>query len=144
MKRKQPLTLVEKLTNMVMTRGKKSIAVTIVSDAFEKIRESKKNADDIFNLAFENVAPLVEVKAKRIGGSNYQIPVEVKPNRRQTLALRWIIGAARDRSGQKMADKLAAELLDASNNQGGAIRKRDDTHRMAEANKAFAHFAKYM
>ncbi|MBP6084638.1 30S ribosomal protein S7 [Candidatus Gracilibacteria bacterium] len=144
MKRKQPLTLVEKLTNMVMTRGKKSIAVTIVSDAFEKIRESKKNADDIFNLAFENVAPLVEVKAKRIGGSNYQIPVEVKPNRRQTLALRWIIGAARDRSGQKMADKLAAELMDASNNQGGAIRKRDDTHRMAEANKAFAHFAKYM
>ncbi|MBI4835782.1 MAG: 30S ribosomal protein S7 [Candidatus Abawacabacteria bacterium] len=141
--KKRVITLKDKLTNMVMMRGKKSLAVDIVNRAFAKIGEQKKNADDIFHLAFENVAPLVEVKARRIGGSNYQIPMEVKPNRRQTLALRWIIGAARERKGDDMADKLAAELLEASQSQGGAIKKRDDTHRMAEANKAFAHFAKY-
>ncbi len=142
--KKKVITVQEKLINMVMSRGKKSKAVDIVNGAFEQIRASKKNPDEIFNQAFENVAPTVEVKAKRIGGSNYQIPVEVKPNRRQTLALRWIIGAARDRKGHTMAGKLAAELLEASQNQGGAIKKKEDTHRMAEANKAFAHFAKYM
>ncbi len=142
--KKRSLTLNEKLINMIMTRGKKSIAVEIVNGAFDKIRANKKNAEEIFAQAFENVAPVIEVKAKRIGGSNYQIPVEVKPNRRQTLALRWIIGAARERSGENMADRLAAELLDACNNQGGAIKKKEDTHRMADANKAFAHFAKYI
>ena len=142
--KKRSLTLNEKLVNMIMTRGKKSIAVEIVNGAFDKIRANKKNAEEIFAQAFENVAPVIEVKAKRIGGSNYQIPVEVKPNRRQTLALRWIIGAARERSGENMADRLAAELLDACNNQGGAIKKKEDTHRMADANKAFAHFAKYI
>lgn len=142
--KKRSLTLNEKLVNMIMTRGKKSLAVEIVAQAFEKIRATKKNADEIFAQAFENVAPVIEVKAKRIGGSNYQIPVEVKPNRRQTLALRWIIGAARERSGENMADRLAAELLDACQNQGGAIKKKEDTHRMADANKAFAHFAKYI
>lgn len=142
--KKKVITVQEKLTNMVMNRGKKSKAVDIVSGAWEKIRESKKNPDDVFHQAFENVAPVIEVKAKRIGGSNYQIPIEVKPNRRQTLALRWIIGAARDRKGHSMAEKLAAELLEASQNQGGAIKKKEDTHRMAEANKAFAHFAKYI
>lgn len=141
--KKRVITLKEKLVNMVMMRGKKSLAVSIVSRAFSKIAEQKKNPEDIFHLAFENVAPVIEVKARRIGGSNYQIPVEVKPNRRQTLALRWIIGASRERKGHDMADKLASELLEASQNQGGAIKKRDDTHRMAEANKAFAHFAKY-
>ncbi|OGC81980.1 MAG: 30S ribosomal protein S7 [Candidatus Abawacabacteria bacterium RBG_16_42_10] len=142
--KKKVITLQDKLINMVMTRGKKSTAVDIVNGAYEKIRQSKKNPDEIFTQAFENVAPVVEVKAKRIGGSNYQIPIEVKPNRRQTLALRWLIGAARDRKGHTMADKLAAELMEASQNQGGAIKKKEDTHRMAEANKAFAHFAKYM
>ena len=142
--KKRSLTLNEKMINMIMTRGKKSIASEIVSQAFENIRATKKNADEIFAQAFENVAPVIEVKAKRIGGSNYQIPVEVKPNRRQTLALRWIIGAARERSGENMAERLAAELLDACQNQGGAIKKKEDTHRMADANKAFAHFAKYI
>lgn len=141
--KKRVLTLKDKLVNMVMLRGKKSVATDIVNRAFAKIAEQKKNPDDVFHQAFENVAPVIEVKARRIGGSNYQIPVEVKPNRRQTLALRWIIGAARERKGEDMAEKLSAELLEASQSQGGAIKKRDDTHRMAEANKAFAHFAKY-
>lgn len=141
--KKRVLTLKEKLINMIMIRGKKSVALDIVNRAFATIAEQKKNPDDVFATAFETVAPVIEVKARRIGGSNYQIPVEVKPNRRQTLALRWIIGAARERKGEDMAAKLAAELLEASGNQGGAIKKRDDTHRMAEANKAFAHFAKY-
>ena len=141
--KKRVLTLKEKLTNMVMIRGKKSVAVDIINRAYAKLSEQKKNPEDVFSQAFENVAPVIEVKARRIGGSNYQIPVEVKPNRRQTLALRWIIGAARERKGTDMAEKLAAELLEASQSQGGAIKKRDDIHRMAEANKAFAHFAKY-
>ncbi len=142
--KKKVITLQEKFINMIMRGGKKSTAIDIVNGAYEKIRQGKKDPDDIFHQAFENVAPIIEVKAKRIGGSNYQIPIEVKPNRRQTLALRWIIGAARDRKGHTMAEKLASELMEASQNQGGAIKKKEDTHRMAEANKAFAHFAKYM
>jgi len=133
--------LVQKFVNCVMLRGEKSIAQQVVYDAFELIRE-RANDDPlkVFKKAVENVKPTLEVKTRRVGGANYQVPVEVNRNRQTSLSLRWIIGYARERGEKSMVEKLAAELLDAANNRGGAIKKRDDTHRMAEANRAFAHY----
>ncbi len=134
--------LVGKFINHVMKDGKKSIAERIVYDAFEEI--GKKSGEDplkIFETAISNVAPTLEVRSRRIGGANYQVPVEVRPERRITLAMRWILEAARSKKGKPMSIKLAEELLLASKNEGAAIKKKIDTHRMAEANKAFAHFA---
>ena len=134
-------TVVTKLINQVMLDGKKGTAQSIVYDAFDIMKEKLgQEPMDIFNQALENVKPLLEVKARRVGGSNYQVPIEIRPERRQTLAIRWIVINARKRSEREMADKLANELLDAMNNTGGSVKKKEDTHRMAEANKAFAHF----
>ncbi len=133
--------VVTKLVNQVMLDGKKGIAQTIVYDAFAKMQEKLgQDALEIFNKAMENVMPLLEVKARRVGGSNYQVPIEIRPERRQTLAIRWIVDNARKRSDRIMSDRLAAELMDAFNGTGGAVKKKEDTHRMAEANKAFAHY----
>jgi small subunit ribosomal protein S7 len=133
--------VVQKMVNCLMYRGKKSVAQRIVYDALEQIRQ-RTNDDPmkVFKKALDNVKPALEVKSRRVGGANYQVPVEVNRNRQTSLSLRWIIGYARERSEKSMIEKLAAELLDAANNRGGAIKKRDDTHRMAEANKAFAHY----
>ena len=133
--------LVQKFINCVMYEGKKSVAQEIVYDALEIIKE-RANDDPLkfFKKAVDNVKPVLEVKTRRVGGANYQVPVEVNRNRQTSLSLRWIIGYARARGERSMKDRLAAELLDAANNRGGAIKKRDDTHRMAEANKAFAHY----
>lgn len=132
---------VSKLVNNVMLDGKKGLAQSIVYGAFDQIAEkSGQEAIDVFNKALENVMPMLEVKARRVGGSNYQVPIEVRPERRQTLALRWIVQAARSRSERTMKDRLAAELLDAFNQQGAAFRRKEDMHRMAEANRAFAHY----
>ena len=133
--------LVTKFVNVVMKDGKKSVAERILYDALENIRE--KTQDDpmkVFKKAIENVKPAVEVKSRRVGGSTYQVPVEVRPDRRTSLSMRWLIGAARRRPERSMSEKLAAELLDAANNRGTAVKKREDTHKMAEANKAFAHY----
>ena len=132
---------VSKLTNMIMVDGKKSTAEKIVYEALEIL--SKKNNGDalvLMDKALQNVSPSVEVKSRRVGGSNYQVPVEVNPKRRQSLAMRWIIDAASKRGEKSMRDKLANELIDASENKGSAVRKREDVHKMAEANKAFAHY----
>ncbi|HUU14016.1 MAG TPA: 30S ribosomal protein S7 [Terriglobia bacterium] len=133
--------LVEKFINCVMYEGKRTVAQGIVYDAFELMKQ-RSNDDPlkIFRKAVDNVKPVLEVKSRRVGGANYQVPVEVNKNRQTSLSLRWIIGYARARGDKSMVEKLAAELLDAANNRGGAIKKRDDTHRMAEANKAFAHY----
>ena len=133
--------VVTKLVNQVMLDGKKGTAQTIVYDAF-KIMQDKLGMDalEIFNQALANAMPVLEVKARRVGGSNYQVPIEIRPERRQTLAIRWIVINARKRSDRLMSTRLANELLDAYNNTGGAVKKKEDTHRMAEANKAFAHF----
>jgi len=134
-------SLVQKLVNCVMYEGKKSVAQNIVYDAFDLVKQ-RANDDPlkVFKKAVDNVKPALEVKTRRVGGANYQVPVEVNRNRQTSLSLRWIIGYARERGEKSMVEKLAAELLDAANNRGGAIKKRDDTHRMAEANKAFAHY----
>ena len=133
--------VVTKLVNQIMLDGKKGIAQSIVYDAFKKMQEKTgQDAMEVFNQALANVMPVLEVKARRVGGSNYQVPIEIRPERRQTLAIRWIVLNARKRSEREMADKLANELLDAMNNTGGSVKKKDDTHRMAEANKAFAHY----
>jgi small subunit ribosomal protein S7 len=133
--------LVAKFVNIMMIRGKKSTAENIMYDALTSVEErSKQEALKMFKTAIENVKPAVEVKSRRVGGSTYQVPVEVRPDRRTSLAMRWVIGAARRRPERSMADKLAAELLDAANNRGTAVKKREDTHKMAEANKAFAHY----
>ena len=133
--------LVTKLVNNVMLDGKKGVAQTIVYDAFEIVEaKSGKNALEVFVEALENVKPVLEVKARRVGGSTYQVPLEVKEDRRQTLGLRWMVGYARKRGERTMAEKLAGEILDAINNAGGAFKKKEETHRMAEANKAFAHY----
>ena len=133
--------LVAKFVNIMMIRGKKSTAETIMYVALAAVEErSKQEALKMFKTAIENVKPAVEVKSRRVGGSTYQVPVEVRPDRRTSLAMRWVIGAARRRPERSMADKLAAELLDAANNRGTAVKKREDTHKMAEANKAFAHY----
>jgi len=132
---------VAKFVNMIMKRGKKSVAEKILYGAMEQI-ESKGKGDpvELVERALENVAPSVEVKSRRVGGATYQVPVEVRPVRRTSLAMRWLIEAARKRSEKSMSAKLAGELMDAAENRGSAVKKREDTHRMAEANKAFAHF----
>ncbi len=133
--------VVTKLVNQIMLDGKKGIAQSIVYDAFEKMQaKTGQQAMEVFNQAMANVMPVLEVKARRVGGSNYQVPIEIRPERRQTLAIRWIVLNARKRSEREMSDKLANELLDAMNNTGGSVKKKEDTHRMAEANKAFAHY----
>jgi small subunit ribosomal protein S7 len=127
--------------NRVMTRGKRSTASTIVYDALDLIEDrTKRDPIQTFELALKNATPLIEVKPRRVGGATYQIPIEVPPHRRIALALRWLLASARSRSGKSMAEKLAAELMDAANNVGATIKKREDTHRMAEANKAYAHY----
>jgi small subunit ribosomal protein S7 len=133
--------LVAKFVNIMMIRGKKSTAERIMYDAMTAVEDrSKQEALKMFKTAIDNVKPAVEVKSRRVGGSTYQVPVEVRPDRRTSLAMRWMIAAARRRAERSMADKLAAELLDAANNRGTAVKKREDTHKMAEANKAFAHY----
>jgi small subunit ribosomal protein S7 len=133
--------LVAKFVNIMMIRGKKSTAERIMYDAMMAVEDrSKQEALKMFKTAIDNVKPAVEVKSRRVGGSTYQVPVEVRPDRRTSLAMRWMIVAARRRSERSMADKLAAEFLDAANNRGMAVKKREDTHKMAEANKAFAHY----
>src|SRR5262249_32253907 len=133
--------LVAKFVNIMMIRGKKSTAERIMHDALISIEDrSKQDALKMFKSAIDNVKPAVEVKSRRVGGSTYQVPVEVRPDRRTSLAMRWVIGAARRRAERSMAEKLAAELLDAAGNRGTAVKKREDTHKMAEANKAFGHY----
>ncbi len=133
--------VVTKLINQIMLDGEKSVAQKIVYDAFKYMGE-KMNMDpmEIFNQALANITPTVEVKARRVGGANYQVPIEIRPERRQTLAIRWLVQNTRKRSERETSKKLAAELMDAYNNTGGSVKKKEDTHRMAEANKAFAHF----
>ncbi|MFA5925983.1 MAG: 30S ribosomal protein S7 [Parcubacteria group bacterium] len=134
--------IVGRFVGHLMERGKRSIAEKIIHDSFEAIHErTKKGGLNVFEQAIKNVSPLVELKSRRIGGANYQVPVQVLGDRRSTLAIRWIISAARNKKGKKISEKLADELIDASQKQGSAMKKREDTHRMAEANKAFAHFA---
>ncbi|MGC9968693.1 MAG: 30S ribosomal protein S7 [Minisyncoccia bacterium] len=129
--------------NYVMKDGKKSVAERVVYGALEKVRAvTKEDPIVVFDKAIENASPLLEVASKRVGGANYQVPREVRPERRFILAVRWIIGAARSKKGKPMAEKLADELIAASKNEGAAIKKKQDTHRMAEANRAFAHFAR--
>ena len=133
--------LVAKFINIMMVRGKKSIAERIMYEALASVEErSKQESLKVFKTAIDNVKPALEVKSRRVGGSTYQVPVEVRQERRTSLSMRWIIGAARRRPERSMADKLAGEFLDASNNRGTAVKKREDTHKMAEANKAFAHY----
>jgi small subunit ribosomal protein S7 len=133
--------LVTKFVNIMMLRGKKSVAEHIMYEALATIEDrGKQEGLKLFKTAVENVKPAVEVKSRRVGGSTYQVPVEVRPERRTSLSMRWLIGAARRRPERSMAEKLAAELLDAANNRGTAVKKREDTHKMAEANKAFAHY----
>ena len=133
--------LVTKLINNIMYDGKKGVAQTIVYDAFKIVEEKiGQNPLEVFTEALENVMPVLEVKARRVGGSNYQVPMEVRADRRQTLGLRWITAYSRSRGERTMAERLAAEIIDAKNSTGGAFKKKEETHRMAEANKAFAHF----
>ena len=133
--------LVTRLINSVMYDGKKGVAQKIVYDAFDIIKEKTGNEPlDVFEQAMENVMPQLEVKARRVGGATYQVPMEVRPERRQTLGLRWITACSRQRSERTMKERLANEIMDAVNSTGGAFKKREDTHKMAEANKAFAHY----
>ena len=133
--------IVAKFMNSLMDDGKKSVAEQIVYGAFEIIeRKAKQDPVRVFHEALDNVKPALEVRSRRVGGATYQVPVEVRPERRQALAIRWLIQSARGRSEHSMTDKLSAELLDAANRRGAAVKKREDTHRMAEANKAFAHY----
>ena len=135
--------IVAKFINQIMQRGKKTIARKIVYGAFDIMKEqTKKDPLEVFDLALKNAGPTLEVKSKRIGGATYQVPQEVKKDRRTTLAIRWLIQAAKSRKGKPMREKLAAELIDASNNTGSTVKKRENTHKMAEANRAFAHFAR--
>jgi len=133
---------IARFINMVMQSGKKSVAEKIVYGAMDVITEknSSANAIELVQKALDNVAPAVEVKSRRVGGATYQVPVEVRPDRRRALAIRWLVNAARNRGENTMTEKLAAELLDASNNRGTAVKKREDTHKMAEANRAFSHY----
>lgn len=134
-------TQITKFVNMIMKGGKKSTAESIIYNALDRITEKVEGeAVDVLGQALDNVSPMVEVKSRRVGGATYQVPVEVRPDRRVALAMRWIIDAARKRGEKSMQLKLAGELMDASENRGSAVKKREDTHRMAEANKAFAHF----
>jgi small subunit ribosomal protein S7 len=132
---------VSKFVNNLMHGGKKTVAQSIMYRAFDIIEErTRRSALDTFEVAMRNVTPAIEVKPRRVGGSTYQVPIEIRGERRQALATRWLIGSARNRAGRSMAEKLAAELLDAANNTGATIKKKEDTHRMAEANRAFAHY----
>jgi small subunit ribosomal protein S7 len=134
-------TVVSKFMNSIMHAGKKSVAEAIVYDALDAIEgKTKQNPVTVFEQALENVMPTIEVRSRRVGGATYQVPVEVRNDRRQALGIRWLISAARDRNEKTMTERLSAELLDASNNRGNAVKKREDTHRMAEANRAFAHY----
>lgn len=134
--------IIERLVRQIMRRGKKSVAQRIVYDAFTQVEKAaKKEPMDVFDQAMKNVSPSVEVRSRRIGGANYQIPTEVRGERRMTLGLRWLVQAARDRHGMSMEKKLAEEILNAAKNEGAAVKKKEDVHRMAEANRAFAHFA---
>ncbi|OGP83963.1 MAG: 30S ribosomal protein S7 [Deltaproteobacteria bacterium RBG_16_54_11] len=133
--------LVAKFIDVLMRRGKKSLAEGIFYNSLEIVRDKAKDEPlKVFKQAMENVKPVVEVKSRRVGGATYQVPVEVRPNRRTSLAIRWIIQYAKERPEKSMAERLAAEFLDAANNRGASIKKKEDTHRMAEANKAFAHY----
>ena len=133
--------LVTKLVNSIMLDGKKGVAQKVVYAAFEQIKEkTEKDPVEVFTQAMENIMPTLEVKARRVGGANYQVPMEVRPARRQTLGLRWLTAYARKRGERTMAERLAGEILDAANNTGAAVKKRDEVHKAAEANKAFAHF----
>lgn len=134
--------MLTKFMNMVMRDGKKSVAESIVYGALEEIEQKNKGGEalEVLEQALENVRPLVEVKSRRVGGATYQVPVEVRAERRMTLAMRWVLDAARKRGEKSMAQRLAAELQEAAENRGGAVKKREDTHRMAEANKAFSHY----
>lgn len=132
---------VAKLINQIMLKGKKSIAEGICYGAFDIIQQKAgKSPLSVFESAMKNVMPILEVKARRVGGANYQVPIEVRPERRQTLAIRWITKYARERNGKSMEEKLAQEIMDAANNAGSSAKKREDTHKMAEANRAFAHY----
>ena len=133
--------VVAKLINSVMLDGKKGVAQKIVYDAFDQIKEATGEEPlEVFEKAMNNIMPVLEVKARRVGGANYQVPVEVRPERRQTLGLRWLTKYTRARGERTMAERLAKELMDAANNTGASVKKKEDTHKMAEANKAFAHF----
>ena len=133
--------VVTKLLNAIMNDGKKGTAEKILYEAFEIIKkQTNENPMDVFNKAMENIKPALEVRSRRVGGSNVQVPIEVREERQQTLALRWLVNYARLRNGRGMAEKIANEIIDAANGEGGAAKKRSDTHKMAEANKAFAHF----
>ena len=133
--------LVTKLINSIMLDGKKGVAQKVVYGAFDIIKEkTEKDPLDVFTTALENIMPSLEVKARRVGGATYQVPMEVRPDRQVSLSIRWLITYARSRGEKGMSNKLAAELLDAFNSRGGAVKKKEDTHRMAEANKAFAHY----
>jgi len=133
--------IVTKLINQVMKDGKRGVAQKICYGAFDLVREKTgKDPMEVFEQALNNIMPVLEVKARRVGGATYQVPVEVRPERRQTLGLRWLVNYARLRGEKTMVQRLAAEMMDAANNTGGAVKKKEDTHRMAEANKAFAHY----
>ena len=133
--------VVTKLVNTVMLDGKKGVAQRIVYGAFEKVAQRRNSpAMDIFEEAMNNIMPVLEVKARRVGGATYQVPIEIRPDRRQALALRWLVSYSRRRSEKTMVDRLANELLDAANNTGGAVRKKEETHKMADANRAFSHY----
>jgi small subunit ribosomal protein S7 len=136
--------LLAKFINMLMKSGKKSVAENIVYDALEQISarngQTEQQAVELLETALENIKPMVEVKSRRVGGATYQVPIEVRPARRKTLAMRWVIDAARKRNEKSMSQRLANELMDAAENRGSAVKKREDTHRMAEANKAFSHY----
>jgi small subunit ribosomal protein S7 len=133
--------LVARFINKLMMRGKKGLAESILYGTIDELeRRAKRPGIEVFEQALRNATPVIEVKPRRVGGATYQVPVEIKGDRRQSLAIRWLLAAARKRSGKSMVDRLAAELMDASNNVGTTIKKREDTHRMAEANRAFAHY----
>ncbi|MDR0813882.1 MAG: 30S ribosomal protein S7 [Oscillospiraceae bacterium] len=133
--------LVTRLVNSIMLDGKKGVAQKVVYSAFDVIKEkTEKDPLEVFTAAIENIMPTLEVKARRVGGATYQVPIEVRPNRRQTLGLRWLTSYSRARGEKTMKERLAGEIMDAANNTGSAVKKREDTHRMAEANKAFAHY----
>ncbi|REE68852.1 SSU ribosomal protein S7P [Paenibacillus taihuensis] len=133
--------LVTRLINRIMIDGKRGVAQTILYDAFKLINErTGKDPMEVFEVAIKNIMPVLEVKARRVGGSNYQVPIEVKPERRTALGLRWLVNYSRNRGEKTMEERLAAEIIDASNNTGSSVKKREDTHKMAEANKAFAHY----
>jgi small subunit ribosomal protein S7 len=133
--------LVASFINKLMVSGKKTVAASLFYDALNLAAErAKKPGLEVFEQAIKNVTPLIEVRPRRVGGATYQVPLEVRPDRRQSLAIRWLVSTARTRSGKSMSEKLAAEILDAANNQGATVKKREDTHKMAEANRAFAHY----